>query len=175
MALQFGSTKIGAMQYNGVTIGEAMMDGQIVYSAMSWPAGFYIGGSQMAYTGQWVGPRLPESGSSFIALPNPNYPDTRITGDGISVPAGRYTITAQVTHAVSTSYLKGVRATLNGTPISGLLSHATSTRTVSEVSATVTIGAGIVSMEKYDAQWYARTGLMPSTGAPYTWLTITPA
>lgn len=31
MSLQFGSTPIGAMQYNGVTIGEAMIDGQVVY------------------------------------------------------------------------------------------------------------------------------------------------
>lgn len=31
MALQFGPTKIGGMQYNGVTIGEAMYNGQIVY------------------------------------------------------------------------------------------------------------------------------------------------
>lgn len=31
MPAQFGNIKIGAMQYGGVTIGEAMMDGQIVY------------------------------------------------------------------------------------------------------------------------------------------------
>lgn len=34
MSLQFGPTKIGGMQYNGVTIGEAMMDGQIVYRSV---------------------------------------------------------------------------------------------------------------------------------------------
>lgn len=34
MPLQFGPTKIGGMQYNGVTIGEAMMDGQIVYRSI---------------------------------------------------------------------------------------------------------------------------------------------
>ena len=34
MGAQFGTTKIGAMQYNGVTIGEAMMDGQIVYRSV---------------------------------------------------------------------------------------------------------------------------------------------
>ena len=34
MALQFGNTKIGEMQYNGVTIGEAMIDGQIVYRSL---------------------------------------------------------------------------------------------------------------------------------------------
>lgn len=31
MALQFGGTPIGGMQYGGVTIGEAMIDGQVVY------------------------------------------------------------------------------------------------------------------------------------------------
>ena len=31
MSLQFGPTKIGGMQYNGATIGEAMYNGQIVY------------------------------------------------------------------------------------------------------------------------------------------------
>ena len=31
MPAQFGPTKIGAMQYGGVTIGEAMMNGQVVY------------------------------------------------------------------------------------------------------------------------------------------------
>lgn len=31
MSPQFGNTKIGAMQYNSVTIGEAMMDGVVVY------------------------------------------------------------------------------------------------------------------------------------------------
>ena len=38
MALQFGNTKIGEMQYNGVTIGEAMIDGQIVYRSSVSPA-----------------------------------------------------------------------------------------------------------------------------------------
>lgn len=31
MPAQFGNIKIGAMQYGGVTIGEAMIDGQVVY------------------------------------------------------------------------------------------------------------------------------------------------
>lgn len=34
MPAQFGSTKIGAMQYNGVTISEAMYNGQIVYRSV---------------------------------------------------------------------------------------------------------------------------------------------
>lgn len=34
MAIQFGTSPIKEMQYNGVTIGEAMMDGQIVYRSM---------------------------------------------------------------------------------------------------------------------------------------------
>ena len=38
MALQFGNTKIGEMQYNGVTIGEAMIDGQVVYRSGPEPA-----------------------------------------------------------------------------------------------------------------------------------------
>lgn len=33
MPAQFGSSKIGAMQYNGFTIGEAMRDGQIVFTS----------------------------------------------------------------------------------------------------------------------------------------------
>ena len=37
MPIQFGSNKIGAMQYGGVTIGEAMIDGQIVWSASPYP------------------------------------------------------------------------------------------------------------------------------------------
>ena len=37
MPMQWGPTKIGAMQYNGVTIGEAMMDGQIVYRSTIYP------------------------------------------------------------------------------------------------------------------------------------------
>ena len=31
MALEYDGHRIGAMQYNGVTIGEAMIDGQVVY------------------------------------------------------------------------------------------------------------------------------------------------
>ena len=34
MSLQFGNNKIGGMQYNGVTIGEAMYNGQIVYRSV---------------------------------------------------------------------------------------------------------------------------------------------
>lgn len=34
MTLQFGPTKIGGMQYNGVTISEAMYNGQIVYRSV---------------------------------------------------------------------------------------------------------------------------------------------
>ena len=34
MALEYDGHRIGAMQYNGVTIGEAMMDGQIVYRSV---------------------------------------------------------------------------------------------------------------------------------------------
>lgn len=34
MSLQFGSTKIGAIQFNGVTIGEARYNGQIVYRSV---------------------------------------------------------------------------------------------------------------------------------------------
>ena len=37
MPMQWGPTKIGAMQYNGVTIGEAMMNGQIVYRSSPYP------------------------------------------------------------------------------------------------------------------------------------------
>ena len=33
MTLEYNGQRIGAMQYNGVTIGEAMMDGQIVYQS----------------------------------------------------------------------------------------------------------------------------------------------
>ena len=33
MALEYDGHRIGAMQYNGVTIGEAMIDGQIVYQS----------------------------------------------------------------------------------------------------------------------------------------------
>lgn len=34
MALEYDGQRIGAMQYNGVTIGEAMIDGQIVYRSV---------------------------------------------------------------------------------------------------------------------------------------------
>ena len=34
MTLEYNGQRIGAMQYNGVTIGEAMMDGQIVYRSV---------------------------------------------------------------------------------------------------------------------------------------------
>ena len=34
MPMQWGLTKIGAMQYNGVTIGEAMIDGVVVYRSV---------------------------------------------------------------------------------------------------------------------------------------------
>lgn len=37
MPIQFGSNKIGAMQYNGVTIGEAMYNGQIVWQSSPYP------------------------------------------------------------------------------------------------------------------------------------------
>ena len=37
MALEYDGQRIGAMQYNGVTIGEAMMDGQIVYRSSPYP------------------------------------------------------------------------------------------------------------------------------------------
>lgn len=34
MALEYGGQRVGAMMYNGVTIGEAMIDGQIVYRSV---------------------------------------------------------------------------------------------------------------------------------------------
>ena len=34
MGAQFGNTRIGGMQYNGVTIGEAMIDGVVVYRSI---------------------------------------------------------------------------------------------------------------------------------------------
>ena len=34
MALEYDGQRIGAMQYNGVTIGEAMIDGQVVYRSV---------------------------------------------------------------------------------------------------------------------------------------------
>lgn len=43
MSLQFAPTKIGAMQYNGVTIGEAMYNGQIVWSAAQPVTPFTLG------------------------------------------------------------------------------------------------------------------------------------
>lgn len=54
MPIQFGSTKIGAMQYNGVTISEAMMDGQIVFRSYPYPL-----------TGQW-GPQEIGTGNHVM-------------------------------------------------------------------------------------------------------------
>lgn len=37
MALEYNGQRVGAMQYNGVTISEAMIDGQIVYRSSPYP------------------------------------------------------------------------------------------------------------------------------------------
>ena len=59
MTVQFGSTAIGGMQYNGVTIGEAMYNGQIVYRSVppsiypldgNWTATFMFGSVHTGYS-----------------------------------------------------------------------------------------------------------------------------
>ena len=71
MSLQFGSTPIGAMQYNGVTIGEAIMDGVIVYRSSPYPL-----------TGTW---------ESALTTSTTTYAEHTIEADG------SYTLTHTVT------------------------------------------------------------------------------
>lgn len=45
MSVQFGNTKIGAMQYNGVTIGKAMYNGKVVYTSAPPVVPFQLSGT----------------------------------------------------------------------------------------------------------------------------------
>lgn len=186
MALQFGPTKIGGMQYNGVTIGEAMMNGQVVYKSGPpgvWPQGFEVNGAAGATAltswapvrGGW-GLTSPDVGVPTL-FPHPDYPHTVITSPsgGISVPAGKYLIELTSETGGSRAGVRGLRATLNGSPIPGLQvqqNYSGFGFTVS-VSGVVTIGAGVLSTQVYtDGVFISmRCGGSPNT----SWLRITPA
>ena len=54
MALEYNGQRVGAMQYNGVTIGEAMMDGHIVYRSSIYPL-----------EGTWGPTNVPNTATTF--------------------------------------------------------------------------------------------------------------
>lgn len=179
MALQFGPTKIGGMQYNGVTIGEAMYNGQIVYTSVSWPQGFVVGARDNAYawwssSSQWESVTSGDASARTAQVhPHPSYPETELTGAGISVPAGTYHIELASRTRGSETVNRGIRATLNGVTIPGLStmkSYAGAGHTIS-ISATVTIGGGVVSMDGGLAAAGLGGGLLTGS-ANHTWLTI---
>lgn len=98
MSLQFNNNKIGAMQYNGVTIGEAMIDGKIVYQSAIYPA--YI---------TWVGTVLNIEGRT-----NDEVEIMRHT----LVESGNFTVDASVIsdipHGVQISLHRGSSQTILG-------------------------------------------------------------
>src|SRR5699024_666040 len=97
------------------------------------------------------------------------YPDTVIESNGIRVPAGTYTISAQVTYSTPFPvYQFGVRVTLDGTPIPALNPGTTTSATVT-TTATVTVGEGLVQVEGYSSDGGATNRVVQASS---TWLTI---
>ena len=67
MALEYDGQRIGAMQYNGVTIGEAMMDGQIVYRSSPYPLTGTVGGGSYFSATTLASHTVAENGAFTVA------------------------------------------------------------------------------------------------------------
>lgn len=187
MPISFGSSGIGGVFYGSTPIKEVYAGSQLVWSAELPAQGFFVTDNSGYYYrwipavstwGSLVVPPVSDSSPRPVALSS--YPGTVITGNGIQVPAGTYTITVWARPSSSNNYQKGVRATLNGAAIPGLqVLQTTSSNGEQKISATVTIGAGTVSIQAYRSDGagpsYIRTGLAGSgTEGAFTGLTIVP-
>ena len=99
MALEYDGQRIGAMQYNGVTIGEAMIDGQIVYRSVirvtPTPPTFHDGEP-------WI--TLPTvEGVTYSVSGTPGY-NASVTVTATAQPGYELVGTASWSHTFSSAY-----------------------------------------------------------------------
>lgn len=118
MPAQFGGVPIGGMQYNGVTIGEARMNGQVVY--------------------RWTPPRyvLNQSGGETEKITTLNWETIDFVVLPTSTPVSETQGTWSVTFRNTMQYEYGVRVLLNGSVIA---THSITASVGSPGTLTVTV------------------------------------
>ena len=152
MALEYDGHRIGAMQYNGVTIGEAMMDGQVVYQSWDpydWSTTF--AGVSLHRTAWTVG-------TSHTATTDPRQAQIEFTVDWVNLAYGDSS--------------SGIRVLVNGTVVAESRGGGGSLELPDPISTSVNLTAGdVVRFEGRGPDVFSSTSRIVEGSASITSIT----